>query len=119
MYIRRDVKDKIKQLYKTEKMKYIGIEKSTLNTPGMIFEMDEGKKLALLEKNNGYFAFIMIDFGEDGRFFNLRGPRFTISFDGNWTFLTDTTYFGKTKTTKFKGNAFNFDKELVLIRLEQ
>lgn len=52
-------------------------------------------------------------------FFTLRGPRFTISFDGNWTLLTDTTYFGKTKTTKFKGNAFNFDKELVLIRLEQ
>lgn len=116
MFIRKDLKEAIKNAFKIEKFSYIGIGKNAFdNSNLLIFDTSEGT--------------IAMEIGPYKRYFIYRvkeTPKFLGYYYANRSKML-SLYTGEEETylktngvvTNFPGKAFDFTKELVLLALEE
>lgn len=122
MYIREDLLNKLKELYYTKTFTYIGIEKNIFEQPVLLFKIDDGFVM-IKEIEKDYFRVCLASKSalEPNRYHShVRNKQF-LSFEETNTKLINSKMsinHSKMKETIFPERAFNFDSELVLIRLE-
>lgn len=122
MYIREDLLNKLKELYETKTFTYIGIEKNIFEQPVLLFKIDDGfVMIKEIEKNRFRVCRASKSALEPNRYHShTRKKQFLILEETNTKLINNVTLANHLKMieTIFPEKAFNFDSELVLIRLE-
>lgn len=129
MFIRDDLLDKIKEVYRTEKFLYTSTEQDVygnVGTPFLIFTTD--KKLIAITKNAILKNVYNLEFAardrKDGRCYLCNHIYYVVlETQGNETILTKVYSNAVVNSInnveyKFSGIAFNFDQEFVIAALE-
>ena len=108
IYIRKEIKSR----FKLKKLSYIGIAKDMLNDTLFIFETDTDKKFAIeIGMNNNYYGYMVVNSEFYDNTYLRKDSKIVVFY----------YYEGKTivGTKELEGKAFNFDAELVALKLEE
>ena len=112
IYIREDLEKEIKSRFKLKKLSYIGIAKDMLNDTLFIFETDTDKKFAIeIGMDNNYYGYMVVNSEFYDNTYLRKDSKIVVFY----------YYEGKTivGTKELEGKAFNFDAELVALKLEE
>ena len=122
MYIREDLLNKLKELYDTKNFTYIGIEKNIFEKPILLFKIDDGfVMINEIGKNSFRICRAVRDVLTPNRYYSHTKKKQFLSFEETNTKLVNNIALinhSKIKEIIFPEKAFNFDSELVLIKLE-
>ena len=123
MYIRNDLLNKIKEVFKIKEFTYIGIEKNLSGsnfTYFLLFNTDQ--KLMAIRKNNYEKDVYNIEIIEKNNRYNsyyVCNPKYcSLKIRENETILTKISMFSNNIEYEFPGKAFDFDKEFIIATLE-
>ena len=108
IYIRKEIKSR----FKLKKLSYIGIAKDMLNDTLFIFETDTDKKFAIeIGMDNNYYGYMVVNSEFYDNTYLRKDSKIVVFY----------YYEGKTivGTKELEGKAFNFDAELVALKLEE
>ena len=122
MYIREDLLNKLKELYDTKNFTYIGIEKNIFEKPILLFKIDDGfVMINEIRKNSFRICRAIRDALPPNRYFSCTRKKQFLSFEETNTKLVNNIILindSHMQEIIFPKRAFNFDSELVLIKLE-
>lgn len=112
-----ELEEEIKKFFKIEYINYIGPGFTFYDKCFLLYETDKGKF------GIGFFYnYLMLSFVKeipDGRFnFTYLDRSAGLEFNGTDTILMKSVRSKDTVKIVFKGKAFNFDKEIVTLKLE-
>lgn len=108
IYIRKEIKSR----FKLKKLSYIGIAKDMLNDTLFIFETDTDKKFAIeIGMDNNYYGYMVVNSEFYDNTYLRKDSKIVVFY----------YYEGKTIVgmKELEGKAFNFDAELVALKLEE
>lgn len=112
IYIREDLEKEIKSRFKLKKLSYIGIAKDVLNDALLVFETDTDKKFAIeIGMDNNYYGYMVVNSEVYDNTYLRKNSKTVVFY----------YYEGKTIVgmKELEGKAFNFDSELVILKLEK
>ena len=123
MYIRNDLLNKIKEVFKIKEFTYIGIEKNLSGsnfTYFLLFNTDQ--KLMAIRKNNyekGIYQIEIITKSNYLDYYYIHDAKYcSVRVEKNETILIKAFTIFDTIKYKFPGKAFDFEKEFVIAALE-
>lgn len=119
MFIREDLISEIKKFYESERFEFVEISKDEYRDNIIVFQLDNCK-IAFSYRNKNKYSIFEANKDLFGRTYYLRrGIQFMmLTYKENVTTLTINLIFDKMKEIKFKGRAFDFDKEMIIATLE-
>ena len=122
MYIRDDLLDKIKEIFKIKEFNYIGIEKklSNSNYPFLLFATEEN--LMAIRRSDISEKVYHLEVVEKSKYFNYyyccNYRNCILKMEKNETVLAKISVIFNTIEYRFSGKAFDFEKEFVIAALE-
>ena len=115
--LNEELKEEIKKFFKIQYIEYVGPGFTFYNKCFLLYETDRGK-LGI----GFFYEFLMLSFVNeipDGKFtFTYSDRTAGLEYNGMNTVLVKNTFNEDTVKTVFEGKAFNFDAEIVALKLE-
>ena len=123
MYIRNDLLNKIKEVFKIKEFTYIGIEKNLSSSEFPYFLLfNTDKNLMAIRKNNyekGIYQIEIITKSNYLDYYYIHDAKYcSVRVEKNETILIKAFTIFDTIKYKFPGKAFDFEKEFVIAALE-
>lgn len=120
MMIREDLENEIMKIYNSENFDYVGIVPSIYGGVSCLLFLTDSCKVGVFIKKNGSCELIKIEkYMGLYRYSRVDTNTLELNYNGENTILTYWNGYGSCITKKcFKGKAFDFDKEAVIIALE-
>lgn len=117
MYIREDLLYELKKFYRTNKFLYIKNAKDAYNVSILLFDTNTSN-VAITPKEDYFYIFEVYLSKVKEIYYRKRVVYQKLSFDGENTILQNITYSDDDKTYIFPGKAFDFDLEIIVMKLE-
>lgn len=121
--IRKDLLDKIKEIYGIKEISYIGVEKSIYSNecPLLLFATDKNfiSIRRSLVKKKIYHLEIVAKEHRFGYYYIRDHKSCILKIEENETILTNVSAISDTVKYRFPGIAFDFTKEFVVAALEE
>lgn len=113
----KELEEEIKKFFKIEYIHYIGPGFTFYDKCFLLYETDKGKFGISL-----YYNYLLLSFVKeipDGKFnFTYADRSAALEYNGMNTILMKSVRYKDAVKTVFEGKAFNFDKEIVALKLE-
>ncbi len=118
MFIRNDLVKEICKIFYSKTMEYEGIAYTTVGKGFLLFSLDKDK-IGIKPVGKEY-VINLVEIGEDRIARGKSLKRLVLEFDGEYTIISDKTFRNHwMELSKLRGKAFDFDKESVIIKLEE
>ena len=117
MYIREDLLYELKKFYRTNKFLYIKNAKDAYNVSILLFDTNTSNVAITPKEDYFYICEVYLSKVKE-IYYRKRVVYQKLSFDGENTILQNITYSDDDKTHIFPGKAFDFDLEIIVMKLE-
>lgn len=118
MFIRNDLVQEICKIFYSKTMKYEGTAYTNVGKGFLLFSLDKDK--VGIKPIGKEYRINLVEMGEDRIARSRSLKNLVLEFDGEYTIISDKTFRNHwMELSKLRGKAFDFDKESVIIKLEE